>query len=158
MARLDFASALRKRGSLAAAFAAATDDPNLVVARAFDRAVNAPRRERQNLTIREAAELAWLAATAAVDRAAIAVGEKAPHGFESRVKALKAYEKFAATHGRLNEDFQDFYHTLHGGCFYGDRCPDRAYVLAKIEAVQDFVAIIEVRTPRAVRAARKRKR
>ena len=156
MPRLDFSLVLEDRAREAADLAAATDDPNVILIAAETRLDNAPRREAHNLSIRLAAELAWLGAVASADRAAKALGKPAPEGLRSRVQALEALERRAGVRrDALAGPFHDLHGILHGDCFYGDHCPTRRRVNDKIGEVRALAAHVDAAIERVQRGGRR---
>jgi hypothetical protein len=118
---------------------AASDDPKSMIIRAIEKASNAPENEKDNLTLRQAAELGWLAASSTADVVTGMKEEPEPGGFNSRLKALtEAAEERGLKPKHVIAKFGAARAVLHGECFHSDRCP-RSVVMATLDEVKDLV-------------------
>lgn len=95
------------------------------------------RSARTDLQIRQAAELAYLAATQAADVAAVHLGRSPPDDLAGRLGALRALDK--STTADTVEDFADAREILHKECFHEGRCREIRDGFAAVKRIVNAV-------------------
>jgi hypothetical protein len=136
---------------------AITDDPKALANLAL-RKVKVAIHADDRFGIREASEVGWLAAAAAVDVASARLGCAAPTGLQSRRKVVVDLERSVRLRsGTLLKDFDIAHKILHGACFYGDDC-DPSTIMGILEDIRDFVAAMGEAVHEAEQRSRRRRR
>jgi len=102
-------------------------------------ASKAKKGEKDNTTLRQAAEWGWLAAASTADVVAKRLGLKATEGFGGRKDALAALDEESRLKGRFLENTLKLAHEeLHGRTFHGNE-RTREDVLSTLAGVEVMV-------------------
>ena len=135
-------SSVKRPKTPRAALGAFKDDPLAMVNAAIAEAEKADDKAKDNLPLRRAAELGWLAASSTADVLAKRMGHAEPKGANGRRAVLKEVE----TAGRMKRGtlvirFDAAQGILHGDCFHENdekKCV-RERVLDHLEQVKEMV-------------------
>jgi len=122
-------------------FGAVTDHPGEMIDLAIEEATKATGKEHDNLPMRRAADMAWLAAASAADVAAAKLGLDIPKGTNGRVAVLDKVEKaYKLRTGILCGKFNAAHTTLHSLCYYEDSpSVDKRDVLWAMEETREMI-------------------
>lgn len=122
-----------------AGLAAATDDPVQIAERAISDLKRSIRKQNRD-GLRQAVEMAWLAACSGADVAAVVVGGDVRKGSAARREVLASLERRAQVRaGVLVGRFEMARLALHRECFEGDRCLPDAQLLGLLLEVRELV-------------------
>lgn len=124
------------------------DHPVKMAEKAIRDLARAPRGEVDNVQVRQAAELGWLAASSAADKIARTLGRAEPHGYNARQDALEDVGQAGGLRSaQLVANLAAAKSTLHGECYYGNTCDVKGMtsilkeqVLPLAQAAEDFEA------------------
>lgn len=123
---------------------ATTDDPIKMVELAIQEAETADEKAKDNLPLRRAAELGWLAASSTADVLAKRLNQTEPKGANGRRAVLKEVEDSRRMkRGTLSVKFDAAQEILHGECYHENhpkKCA-RDRVLDHLEQVKELVEI-----------------
>lgn len=147
-----------KKSRRGAPLGAATDDPDALASRAIDKTEEAIRAH-DPVSVREGANLSWLAVSSLADVTADRLELPAPGGSSGRREVLSKLEALAKLRrGSLVNRFESARTVLHGECFHGDECPRDEILLDMMHDLRDSVRDGLNAIPKAVRSLRRTKR
>lgn len=133
---------MRKNRRWMTSFGSVTDHPLTMIDEAIKEVKGTTGRERDNLPLRRAADMAWLAAASTADIVATRLSLDIPKGTNGRINVLEGVEKAYKLHaGELHGVLTYAHEVLHSLSYYEDSPKaDKRNVLAAMEAAKKMVS------------------
>lgn len=120
-------------------FEALTDDPSWLIDLAINQAKES-KKEKNNVKLRQAAELGWLAASSLVDVVTGKLQEEPALGFQGRLAIIRRLEKNAGLKSKtLTAPFTTAQAVLHGQCFHGDKYEEADQIMFALDWVREMI-------------------